>query len=77
MRTEHLLSRVVRKSVFAYAKTKTQISCALTAQLVFAKIYYYPSTSYIRNCKPLAILCGCAARFVSDLVRNPDDRVFS
>ena len=29
----------------------------------------------IRNLKPLAILCGCTARFVSDLVGNPDDRV--
>ena len=24
--------------------------------------------------KPLAILCGCTARFVSDLVVNPEDR---
>ena len=24
--------------------------------------------------KPLAILCGCTARFVSDLVGNPEDR---
>ena len=24
--------------------------------------------------KPLAIFCGCAARFVSDLVGNPEDR---
>ena len=24
--------------------------------------------------KPLAIVCGCAARFVSDLVGNPEDR---
>ena len=23
---------------------------------------------------PLAILCGCTARFVSDLVGNPEDR---
>ena len=29
----------------------------------------------IRNLKPLAILCGCTARFVSDLVGNPEDRV--
>ena len=24
--------------------------------------------------KPLAIFCGCTARFVSDLVGNPEDR---
>ena len=29
----------------------------------------------IRNLKPLAIFCGCTARFVSDLVGNPEDRV--
>ena len=29
------------------------------------------STIYIRSFKPLAILCGCTARFVSDLVGNP------
>ena len=26
------------------------------------------------NSQPLAILCGCTARFVWDLVRNPKDR---
>ena len=26
------------------------------------------------NFKPLAIFCGCTARFVSELVRNPEDR---
>ena len=26
------------------------------------------------NFKPPAIFCGCTARFVSDLVRNPEDR---
>ena len=29
---------------------------------------------YIPNFKPLAILCGCTARFVSDLVGNSEDR---
>ena len=29
------------------------------------------------NSKPVAILCGCIARFVSELVENPDDRLFS
>ena len=27
-----------------------------------------------RIVKPLAIFCGCTARFVSDLVGNPEDR---
>ena len=28
----------------------------------------------MRNFKPLAILCGCTARFLSDLAGNPEDR---
>ena len=32
------------------------------------------SDSTIQNFKPLAILDDCAARFVSDLVGNPEDR---
>ena len=37
---------------------------------------YYPSTSFIRNVKPLTIFCGCTAWFVSDLVGNPEDRFY-
>ena len=33
--------------------------------------FRYTDASYIRNFKPLAILCGCTARSVSDLVGNP------
>ena len=47
-------------------KTKTtSISC----------IKYNPSHFYIRNIEPLAIFCGCTARFVSDLIGNPEDRL--
>ena len=35
---------------------------------------YNPFTTLIRNFKHLAIFCGCTARFVSDLVGNPEDR---
>ena len=35
---------------------------------------YNPSTSNIRNFKALAILSGCTAWFVCDLVENPKDR---
>ena len=34
---------------------------------------YNPSTFYIQNFKPLAILCGCTAWFVKGLVGNPED----
>ena len=33
------MSRVVRNPAFAYAKTKTQISCAVTAQLISAFVF--------------------------------------
>ena len=43
-------------------------------QLFSLHVWYNPSTTLIRNFKPLAIFCGCPARFVSDLVGNPEDR---
>ena len=35
---------------------------------------YKLSTSFMRNFKPLAILYGCTAQFVSDLVGNLEHR---
>ena len=35
---------------------------------------YDPSSLLIHSFKPLTILNGCTARFVSDLIRNPEDR---
>ena len=47
--------------LFAYMKTKVQISCVVTRQLispfVCVHIKYNPSTSSIGNFKPLAIFC--------------------
>ena len=63
---------------FAYAKTKPQISCAVTAQLISDFIFaaWIVQSLYFltfRNFKSLTIFCGCTARFVSDLVGNPED----
>ena len=58
----------MRKPAFAYAKTKTQISFAVTAKLISAFVFA------TQNFKPLAIFCGCTVRFVSDLVGNSEDR---
>ena len=60
------MSHIMRKLVFAYAKTKAAVK-----RLCFGHI---DSTIYFLNFKPLDIFCGCTARFVSDLVGNPDDR---
>ena len=62
----------------AYAKTKTQISFALTAKLIspfvfptqIVQSHFYLNTNF----KPLAIFSDCTARFVSDLVGHPEDR---
>ena len=67
----HHISPVMRKPAFAYAKTKTQISLAVTAKLISAFVFAYMQNL---NFKSLAIFCGCTARFVSDLVENPEDR---
>ena len=61
---------------FAYAKTKTQISFAVTAKLISAFVFatHIVQSPYFLNFKPLDILCGRAALFVWDLVGNPKDR---
>ena len=66
------MSRVMRKPVFAYAKTKAHISCAVTAQLISAFVFGTQIVQSLYFLKPLANFCGCTARFVSDLVENPE-----
>ena len=60
------------------AKTKMQISFAVTAKLISASVFatrIVQSLYFLNpNFKPLAIFCDCTARFVSDQVRNPEDR---
>ena len=80
--SSHLLfsvfSRRGRNRFFAYAKTKTQISFAVTAKLISAFVFESKIVQslylLIRNFKPLAIFCGCTAWFVSDLVENSEVR---
>ena len=62
---------------FAYAKTKTQISFGgdreADQRLCFAT-WIVQSLCFLNPISSLAIFCGCTARFVSDLVGNPEDR---
>ena len=58
------------KHAFAHAKSKTQISCAVTTQLLISAL----DSTIPRKVMPLAIFCGCAARFVSHEVRYHEDR---
>ena len=68
------LSRVVGKPAFCICENKDadQLSgdCEADQRLWFR---YTDSTIPLLS-KPLAIFCGCTARFVSDLVGNPEDR---
>ena len=73
------MRRVMRKYDLCICKNKVQINCVVTAQLIRAFVFATKvvnfSTSLIRHFKPLATILGCTARFVSDLVGNPEDRL--
>ena len=69
------LNLLVRKPVFCICENKDadQLRGNREAdqRLCFR---YMDSTILIKNFKPLAIFCDCTARFVSDLVGNPEHR---
>ena len=53
-------------------KTKVQISCEETVQRLFFR--FIVQQLFFLNILPLTILCGCTAQFLSDLVKNPEER---
>ena len=53
------MSHIMRKPAFSICENKNADQLPLFS---------------LHNFKPLAILCDCTARFVSDLVGNPEDR---
>ena len=59
--------------IMLYAKTKAQISCAVTMQLnsvpLFSPCLKIVNSSKSENFKSLSIFCSYTARFVSDLHR--------
>ena len=70
----------MRKPVFCICENKDvdqlRSNCEADQRLCFS---YTDSIipllpKFIRNFKPLAILCGCTAWFVWDLVRKPEDQ---
>ena len=66
----------MRKHVFCICETKAadQVTAQLISAFVFATQIVQSLYFYNQNFKPLAILFGCTAPFVSDLVGNPEDR---
>ena len=77
---KHLkLSRVVRKPAFCICENKDADQLCgnreADQRLCFRHMgSAIPLLSKSEISKPLAIFCGCAARFVYDLVGNPEDR---
>ena len=69
-----VLSHIMRKPAFCICENKYAVQLPSYCAADPLHRLSNPSTSSIRNFKPLAIFCGCAARFVSDLVGNPEDR---
>ena len=63
--------------VFAWAKTKAQISFTVTVKLISAFVFACRIVQFhcFLNLKILAfaMFISCTGRFVSDLVRNPED----
>ena len=72
------MSLVMRNRIFAYAKTKTQISFAVTAKLISAFVFAtrIVQSLYFLNQKfqTSSHLLWLYSWFVSDLVGNPEDR---
>ena len=67
--------RYEKTGFFAYAKTKTQISFAVTAKLISAFVFATRIVqSFLLPRASSHFPWLYTARFVSDLVRNPEDR---
>ena len=70
----------MRKPGLSYANNKGADQPAnarsLISTFIVCCLYSIISSFYIRNFKPLASSCGCAGRFESTLVANPEDRFY-
>ena len=66
----------MRKLAFGICENKgaDQLCGSRTADHRPCFRYIDSKSLFFRNFKPPAIFCGCTARFVSDLVGNPEDR---
>ena len=64
----------MRKPVFCICKNKDADQIRGNREADQRLCFRYTYSTIIRNFQPLAIFCGCTARFLSDLVGNPEDR---
>ena len=73
------ITLIMRKPVYATCKQQRRRSAQASMQsdqhlCCSLPRSYNISSFYIRNFKPLPTFCGCAGRFESTLVANPEDR---
>ena len=68
------MSLVMRKPVLAYAKTKAQISFAITGKLNSAFVFATRIVQSLYFLNPKFQASSCTAWLVLDLVENPEDR---
>ena len=73
------MRRVMRKPAFCICENKDADQLHGNREADQRLCFRYieiasPFLLLIQSFKPTAIFCGCTARFVSDLVGNPEDR---
>ena len=69
------LSRFIGKPAFCICENKGADQLRDNRRATDQRLCFcYIDSSHIQIFTPLAIFCGCTARFVSDLVGNPEDR---
>ena len=68
------MSLIMRKPAFCICENKDADQLRGNREADQRLCFRNPSAFYIQNFKPLAILSGFTARFVPDLVGNPEDR---
>ena len=68
------MSRVMRKPDFCICENKDADQLRGNREADQRLCFRYTDSAIPLLYKPLSIFCGCTARFVSDLVGNPEDR---
>ena len=68
------MSRVARKPAFYICENKDADQLRGNRDADQCLRFRYTDSTISLLAKPLAILCGCTARFVSDLVGTSEDR---
>ena len=78
VKKEIKLATSCENQIFAYAKTKAQISFAVTAKLINAFVFAAGIVHFLFFLNPkfqATSFCDCTGQFVSGLVGNPEDQI--